>query len=383
MEPLPLSPSQYRLLVEHSPVMIWRSGLDARCDYVNGTWLAFTGRTLEQEVGEGWASGVHPDDADRRLEVHRSSFARREAFEVEYRLRRADGVYRHIFERAMPFKADDATFAGYIGSCMDVHERRESERQKAAFLSMIAQELRAPLTSMRAYVEGLRRRAGRGQPVEDPPVERLAAQVSRFGELVGEMNDAARLESGRPLPIDVAEVDLAGLARDVVGRHLERLRSEEGRAAPAGGSGRQHALVLEAAAGPAMVQGDRRRLDQVLSSLLDNAVKYSPDGGTVRVTLARRGDEHAMSISDEGIGVPPGEIASLGRPYFRTSNAPSCHQAGLGLGLAVAREILGRHGGRLWFESKLGQGTTVFLALPASDRRPAGDTGATPPGRAS
>jgi signal transduction histidine kinase len=111
----------------------------------------------------------------------------------------------------------------------------------------------------------------------------------------------------------------------------------------------------------------------VLSSLIDNAVKYSPDGGPIRITLARRGDEHAVSISDRGIGVPSAELASLGRPYFRTSNASIRNYPGLGLRLAVAREIVGRHGGRLWFESKLGEGTTAHLALPASDRISAGD----------
>lgn len=378
MEPTPLPPGQYRMLVEHSPMMLWRAGLDAKCDYFNETWLAFTGRTLDQELGDGWMAGVHPDDVGRCVELYLSSFARRESFEMEYRLRRYDGAYRYIVDRGVPFNGEDGAFGGYIGSCVDMHERREAERQKAAFLSMIAHELRTPLTSMRAYIESLRRRVSRGQPTQFESLERLATQLSRFSELVGEMNDAARLEAGRPLPIDVAAIDIAVIAREVVGRFVERLRFDPARTPGAGD--RRHAVVLECAAAPAPVQGDRRRLDQVLSSLIDNAVKYSPDGGAIRITLARRGDEHAVSISDEGIGVPSAELPSLGRPFFRTSNASSRNYPGLGLRLAVAREIVGRHGGRLWFESKLGQGTTAHLALPASDRGPAGDR---PPERAS
>jgi two-component system CheB/CheR fusion protein len=118
-----LPPAQYRLLVESSPVMIWRAGLDAKCDYFNETWLAFTGRTFEQELGDGWAEGVHGDDLDRCVGIYRDHFARRAIFEMEYRLRRHDGAYRYIFDRGVPFTDEAGQFAGFIGSCIDVEER--------------------------------------------------------------------------------------------------------------------------------------------------------------------------------------------------------------------------------------------------------------------
>jgi two-component system CheB/CheR fusion protein len=123
----PLTSSEYRLLVRHSPVMIWRSGLDALCDYFNETWLAFTGRTMDQEIGNGWAEGVHPDDFDRCVAHYLDHFHRREAFEMEYRLRRHDGEDRWIFDRGVPFTTDAGVFAGYIGSCVDVDERRRAQ----------------------------------------------------------------------------------------------------------------------------------------------------------------------------------------------------------------------------------------------------------------
>src|SRR6185503_13168013 len=120
-------PEQYRLLVESSPVMIWRSGLDAKCDYFNETWLAFTGRTFDQELGDGWAEGVHPDDLDRCVAIYRDHFARCAVFEMEYRLRRHDGVYRCIFDRGVPFFDEEGAFAGFIGSCIDVEERARAQ----------------------------------------------------------------------------------------------------------------------------------------------------------------------------------------------------------------------------------------------------------------
>jgi len=121
---------QYKLIVESTPNMIWRAGLDAKCDYFNRTWLKFTGRTIEQETGDGWTEGVHPDDYSKCIQVYIESFAKREPFEMEYRLRRFDGNYRWINDRGVPVYDDEGVFAGYVGSCMDVTEKVEGQLLK-------------------------------------------------------------------------------------------------------------------------------------------------------------------------------------------------------------------------------------------------------------
>ena len=123
-----LSREEYRLLVEKAPIMIWRSSATSECDYFNETWLAFTGRSMEEEMGNGWTEGVHPEDFDNCLKIYTDHFARREIFEMEYRLRRFDGVYRWIFDRGVPFYDSEGNFKGYIGSCIDVTERIEAEK---------------------------------------------------------------------------------------------------------------------------------------------------------------------------------------------------------------------------------------------------------------
>ncbi len=115
---------QYRLIVESSPNMIWRSNLSTECDYFNRTWLEFTGHTMEEEYGFGWASGVHPDDFDRCVKIYLDNFKLQKPFEMDYRLKRYDGQYRWINDRGVPFYNEDNVFIGFIGSCMDVTEKK-------------------------------------------------------------------------------------------------------------------------------------------------------------------------------------------------------------------------------------------------------------------
>ena len=123
-----LSLEEYRALVEQAPILIWRADTTGECNYFNEQWLAFTGRTMEMESGNGWAEGVHPDDFQRCLDYYLDHFRRRAVFEMEYRLRRHDGEYRWLFDRGVPF-FDDATgdFLGFIGSCIDITTRVEAQ----------------------------------------------------------------------------------------------------------------------------------------------------------------------------------------------------------------------------------------------------------------
>jgi PAS domain S-box-containing protein len=116
--------SRFRALADAAPVMIWMSGTDARCTYFNRQWLEFRGRTMDEEVGNGWTEGVHPDDLDICLETYLKSFSARQAFRMQYRLRRHDGEFRWIEDAGVPHFEPDGTFSGFIGSGTDVSDRR-------------------------------------------------------------------------------------------------------------------------------------------------------------------------------------------------------------------------------------------------------------------
>jgi len=129
------SDARFRSVADAAPVLIWSSATDGLRDYFNQSWLHFTGRTAEAELGEGWAQGIHPEDHDRYLTTYRNTFDERSDFEIEYRLRYRDGAYRWLLERGVPRYTPDGIFAGYVGSCIDITERKNVEAEQERLLS--------------------------------------------------------------------------------------------------------------------------------------------------------------------------------------------------------------------------------------------------------
>lgn len=231
-------------------------------------------------------------------------------------------------------------------------EAQQALHVRDQFLSIAAHELRTPMTSILATTQLLLRQARRAEHADPKEVRRLhilADQTRRLNQLVLSLLDLSRLEAGQ-LTIERGPVDLAGLTRRVVEEMSLALD--------------RHTIRCHCVEAAILVDGDELRLDQVLQNLLQNAIKYSPDGGTVEITVRREGAQAVVTITDQGIGIPPEAVPQLFSRFYRAENVGSRQISGMGLGLYVVREIISLHGGTIEVTSQEGAGSTFTLRLP-------------------
>ena len=295
---------------------------------------------------------VVSQDREAMLERVRGIFANREARahdEIELERPR----HRWLTRSSVPVRGASGEYLGRLVVYVDVTEHRELDQQRSDFLTVAAHELRTPLTPLSMYLQGIERRLKRGQSVGGDLVSKARRQVERLGTLVEDLLDVSRLESRR-MQLSSAEVEMNELADDVVADFRAQTRN--------------HDILLRRAATRIVVEGDRERLEQVLVNLISNAIKYTPQGGRITVSVERTGAEARVCVQDPGIGIPDEEQPRLFKRFFRAANATTRNYSGLGIGLFVAHEIVHRHGG--WFEvrSELAKGSTFAFYLPLSQR---------------
>jgi len=235
-----------------------------------------------------------------------------------------------------------------------VEARRKVEdlsRLKDEFLSIASHELRTPVTSIKGYTQLAKTLIREGDlGTSEEYLDIALDQIDRMSRLILELLDVSRIETGR-LEIRRESIPWTTFVRDVVHRHHTAVSDR-----------RFHLNITDS---KKVVNGDRDRLEQVLGNLLENAVKYSPDGSEIFVSVEDKGDLLLTSVCDRGIGIPSDEIAQVFERFHRGRQVSSTNYGGLGLGLYITKQIIERHGGAIWVESKEGAGTTFYFTLPA------------------
>ena len=243
-------------------------------------------------------------------------------------------------------------------------ELRELDELKTRFLGTVSHELRSPLTSIVSYAE-LIREEDQLSPTTARFLDVISRNAERITKLVGDLLLLSQIEAG-VIPLELTQLPVAEVVTEAV------------QAASPGAAQRGVTLDGSAPPGPPVL-ADRARLVQVIDNLIANAVKFTGEGGQVRVTAAAAGGEWRIDVQDSGIGIPPAELGRLFERFFRASNATTAGRPGSGLGLSIVKEVAELHGGRVGVSSTLGAGTTVSLFLPAQAAVPpaAGGTGVT------
>jgi PAS domain S-box-containing protein len=311
-----------------------------------------------------WESAVHPDD--RPLVAARIATVGAGNPDVrEWRVLTRSGEVRWLRDYCRPIidQQSDRLIRIY-GAAQDITERKETEQQKDDFISIAAHELRTPIAIVRGFAHTLlvQTARGKGPPLaawQEKALAGLDLATQRLSAFADDLLDMARLQAGQ-LELRGEPTDLVALAQRVVTR--QQLTTEH------------HTLALVPAVERLVAQVDPRRMEQALSNLVGNAIKYSPDGGPIEVTIrADAGTPTALlSVRDHGIGIPARQQAHLFGRFVQADNARASGIAGTGLGLYLCRELVERHGGQIWCESVEGQGSTFFMRLPlASPAAPA------------
>lgn len=237
-------------------------------------------------------------------------------------------------------------FAVGIERAQLIEDLRAALRVRDEFLNLAAHELKTPLTTLKGYIQVLLKRGGHDSE-EERLFRTINTQSDRMARLIDTLVDVSQIQGGE-LALRLTRPDLCALANEVARTVQE--------AAP------RHELSVHCD-GPVIVEADRDRIRSVLANLLDNAVKYSPHGGPVEITVRCEGREAVVCVTDHGIGIPKEKRAKLFEAFYQVAPMVS-PTTGMGLGLFISREIIRRHGGRMWFESQEGKGSTFCFSLP-------------------
>ncbi|WP_437916758.1 ATP-binding protein [Sorangium sp. So ce302] len=366
VERLRESEQRFRSLADCAPMMIWMCGPSGGCEYVNTTWLRFTGRSLDEELGDGWLDAVHAEERPLVASACAESIETREPFTLECQMLRRDGESRWVVTQGAPRFGAAGAFLGFVGSSMDITERKrvedalaDADRRKDEFLAMLGHELRNPMAPICVAVELLRRRSRGGPP--DQHVEVIARQARTLMRLVDDLLDVSRITRGK-IELRKERIDVKAAVMRAVESTREQIEA------------RRHQIRLALPAAAVHVLGDAVRLEQILVNLLTNACKYTDIGGHIGVTVEQRGDRVELRVRDDGIGIAREVLPHVFQLFHQADRSLDRAPGGLGIGLTIVRDLVALHGGSIEATSPgLGQGSEFIVRLPvvAEERVPA------------
>ncbi len=386
---LRLGEQRFRSLVEAITAIVWSTPASGEFAATQPRWTDFTGQTFEQLRGWGWLDAVHPDDQPETARVWSAAVASRSLYHVEHRLRRHDGVYRHMLVRAVPILNDDGTICEWVGVHTDVTDQKEfvailreaksmaetANEAKSRFLANMSHEIRTPMNGILGMTElaldtelTLEQRRY---------LELVKSSADSLLMIVNDILDFSKIEAGK-LELDAIPFSL----RDRLGDAMKTLAL------------RAHRKGLElacryAAPVPDSLVGDPCRLGQIIINLVGNAIKFTGQGEVVlsvrdadvavaprarlEEAVEREDEERAKSletadvvtlefaIRDTGIGIPPGKQSCLFEPFTQADTSTTRRFGGTGLGLTITKRLVELMGGRVWFESEPGEGSTFYF----------------------
>jgi PAS domain S-box-containing protein len=338
-----------RNITTAAPTGLWKSNEAGELNYVNQTWIDWTGLSFEESMGDGWMKAVVEEDLDKAINKFLHAIELRIGYEVEFRIKHTDGTLHWCIITGKPQYRNDGSFVGYIGACVDITEQKYLQQQKDNFIAIASHELKTPVTSIKAYTQVLERMLkAKGDLTEAGMIGKMDKQIDRLISLIGDLLDATKINTGK-LQFNDRPFDFNEMLTDLI-EDLEHSSST-------------HTFTRKFLA-DGFVFGDRERIGQVVTNLVTNAIKYSPNSKEIIIHSDIKGNEVHACVEDFGIGIPERSLEKVFEQFYRVSGDMQHTFPGLGLGLYISSEIIKREGGTIWVNSVEGKGSTFCFSLP-------------------
>ena len=265
----------------------------------------------------------------------------------------ANGEYLSLRVRFALVRRESGFISGLVAVLHDTTEQEKEERERRLFVSNVSHELRTPLTSVKSYLEALDEGA-LSEPVAPDFIKVSLDETNRMMRMVTDLLHLSRIDNATS-HLDVELINFTAFITFILNR-FDQIRGQD--------EEKKYELVRDYPITSVWIEIDTDKMTQVIDNILNNAIKYSPDGGKITVTMKTTDDQMILSISDQGLGIPKQDLPRIFDRFYRVDRARSRAQGGTGLGLAIAKEIIKQHKGFIWAKSEYGMGSTFTIVLP-------------------
>jgi PAS domain S-box-containing protein len=355
--------SRFENLLDLAPQVVWFGEADGHITYFNPYWYEYTGLSQKQTLGDRWTSAIHPEDRDRVVGSWQTAVHEGKDYEIELRLRQKDGNYCWFLARGRPARDESGKIDAWLGVAVDIEERRRAEQEawaasqaKSEFLASMSHELRTPLNAIGGYAEllamGVR---GPLNAEQAQDLARIRRSQQHLLTLINDVLNFAKVDAGQAeyhitaVPVDEALQDTESMiAPQILAKGLHYSRK---------GADKTNAVLA-----------DPEKLQQIVLNLLSNAVKFTDPGGSITLSSAKRGSCIEIAVADTGGGISAEKLERIFDPFVQADRRLNQPVQGVGLGLAISRDLAHAMDGEISVKSSQGEGSTFTLSLPRAPR---------------
>ncbi len=362
------SQARFENMANTAPVMIWISDVDGLFSFLNKVWLDFTGNEMGDDLGMNWLQNVYLEDLEKLLGHYQDAFRSKTSFSCEFRFKRKDGVYRWIMINGTPRFSPEGIFMGFIGSCADISEQKESEEKiqkinielaeinatKDKFFSIISHDLRSPLSGL---MQLLRIIADEYDSLPNDEMQQMVTAAAKSSkstyDLMENLLEWSRVQTGN-FPFKPQKIKLITLLNNLEALYHQNLKRKE--------------IALKINVEPeTSVFADKKMTETILRNLISNSIKFTHKYGTVLVSSELDNNFVIVKVIDTGVGIEPEKLSELFKVDKVQSTWGTAKETGTGLGLILCKELVERQNGNIWVESEEDKGTIFYFSLPTEE----------------